>query len=436
MRNVLYACLVAVAAVVWVPAASAWTWPVDGPVVRPFALGDNVYASGQHRGIDIGAVAGAPVRAAAGGQVTFAGTVPRYGKTLTIHTADGYAVTLLHLGSLATVRGAMVAEGETVASVGTAGDAQHPDPYVYLGIRHWADEHGYVDPLLFLPPVSSSAPEVAGAPPAVVAQAPGAAASPVSPPVAAQPPVAAATSAQPPLPSADSAQPLEPQEAGRPAETRPAAHSPREVTVAAVHTRRLPDQTRILRIVGGDRESLNATRSRRRRIPERAMRAAAFIAVGDTRERSPSATILETASRPRVVGESLAASAPAVKAAASTRQHRMVGRPAETRARPERSAQSGGHARRHRELWLLGLLTAALVGGGIGRRRQSRATQPRPSQRHAPCPLGRRMPSAAACGMTHAAIRPSHRCGRSVHVLARSGRLDRRRRRTAAGRTS
>ena len=28
--------------------ASAWTWPVDGPVLQPFLLGDDPYAADQH----------------------------------------------------------------------------------------------------------------------------------------------------------------------------------------------------------------------------------------------------------------------------------------------------------------------------------------------------------------------------------------------------
>src|SRR5919202_2186254 len=105
-------------------AASAWTWPVDGPVLRPFSFGSDPYAAGQHRGIDIGAPSGTAVRAAAGGLVSFAGTVPNGGKTVTIQTSTGYAVTLVHLGSIAVIRGTTVAEG---ASVGTVGPSGVPD---------------------------------------------------------------------------------------------------------------------------------------------------------------------------------------------------------------------------------------------------------------------------------------------------------------------
>src|ERR1051325_1488051 len=90
---------VLVALQVGVQPALAWAWPVDGPVLRPFVLGDDPYAGGQHRGIDIGAPAAPAVRAPASGTVSSAGTVPTGGKSITIRTAEGFAVTLQRLGS-------------------------------------------------------------------------------------------------------------------------------------------------------------------------------------------------------------------------------------------------------------------------------------------------------------------------------------------------
>src|SRR5437773_546954 len=114
---------VLVALQVGVQPALAWAWPVDGPVLRLFVLGDDPYLGGQHRGIDIGAPEGAPVRAPAGGTVSFAGTVPTGGKTITIRTSDGYAVTLLHLGAYPVARGADIGEGDVVGLVGASGAA-------------------------------------------------------------------------------------------------------------------------------------------------------------------------------------------------------------------------------------------------------------------------------------------------------------------------
>jgi peptidase M23-like protein len=135
------------------PPALAWTWPVGGPVLKPFAYGADPYAAGQHRGVDLGAPQrGSPVVAPAAGVVDFAGTVPGGGRTLTIATGDGYAVTLVHLGSIGIAAGADVVEGAVVGSVGPSGEPEHPVPYVHLGIRLAAEPAGYVDPLGLLPP--------------------------------------------------------------------------------------------------------------------------------------------------------------------------------------------------------------------------------------------------------------------------------------------
>jgi pyruvate/2-oxoglutarate dehydrogenase complex dihydrolipoamide acyltransferase (E2) component len=149
---------------VWAPAAYAWSWPVQGPVVQPFAYDEShPYASGQHRGVDIGAdAAGETVVAPAAGTVSFAGSVPTNGKSVTIETADGYSVTLTHLGSIVVAEGATVAEQQAVGTVGPSGTPEVDGPYVHLGIRLTADPNGYVDPLSLLPPVPQSSTSQSG----------------------------------------------------------------------------------------------------------------------------------------------------------------------------------------------------------------------------------------------------------------------------------
>ena len=131
---------------------------MQGPVLQPFAYDEaHPYASGQHRGVDIGAgSAGETVVAPAAGTVSFAGTVPTNGKSVTIETADGYSVTLTHLGSIGVVKGATVAEQDAVGTVGPSGTPEVDGPYVHLGIRVTADPNGYVDPLGLLPPEAES----------------------------------------------------------------------------------------------------------------------------------------------------------------------------------------------------------------------------------------------------------------------------------------
>src|SRR5205085_7035088 len=97
-------------------------------------------------------------------------TVPSSGESVTIETQDGYSVTLVHLGSIAAMRGAAIEEGATVGSIGPSGDAEVDVPYVHLGVRVTADPQGYVDPLGLLPPrpaltPPALAPPVAAPPP-------------------------------------------------------------------------------------------------------------------------------------------------------------------------------------------------------------------------------------------------------------------------------
>src|SRR3954454_17530420 len=120
MRRLLPATAILLALLL-TPLAGAWTWPTDGIVLRPFSLGDDPYAGGQHRGIDVAGAAGSPVAAPHAGTVSFAGSMPTNGLCVTIATADGYSVTLVHLGSISVRKGAQVAEGAVVGTIGPTG---------------------------------------------------------------------------------------------------------------------------------------------------------------------------------------------------------------------------------------------------------------------------------------------------------------------------
>ena len=170
---------------------------MQGPVVQPFSYDEaHPYASGQHRGIDIGAdAAGETVVAPAAGTVSFAGTVPTNGKTVTIETADGYSVTLTHLGSIAVTKGATVAEQDAVGTIGPSGTPEVDGPYVHLGIRVTADPNGYVDPLGLLPPAPGDAATETGTTASQPASSGASAAAPASkpaPPAPRRPRVASA----------------------------------------------------------------------------------------------------------------------------------------------------------------------------------------------------------------------------------------------------
>src|SRR3954468_11311052 len=179
------------------PAALAWTWPVRGPVVQAFDFDQaHPYTAGQHRGIAIGADPGTTVVAPAPGTVSFVGSVPTSGKSVTIETSAGLSVTLTHLGSTSVTKGEWVDEGGAVGTVGPSGTPEVNVPYVHLGLRELARDQGYLDPLRFLPvPEERSAPVVP--PPPVPAPAPAASAGDPTPTPAAPPPAAVATAPVP-----------------------------------------------------------------------------------------------------------------------------------------------------------------------------------------------------------------------------------------------
>src|SRR5262249_17405006 len=118
MRRVVLAAVAA--ALLHAAPAGACTWPVAGPVLQPFSFDPaHPSAAAQPRGIDISVAPGTPVVAPAAGTVPFAGPVPASGKSVTITTPDGLAVTLTHLGSIGVSDGAQVREGDPVAASGS-----------------------------------------------------------------------------------------------------------------------------------------------------------------------------------------------------------------------------------------------------------------------------------------------------------------------------
>ena len=192
---------VVVAALLLAPGASAWTWPAGGAVLQPFLFDPgHPYAAGQHRGLDIGGADGSAVVAPASGTASFAGTVPSSGKSVTIETPDGYSVTLTHLGSITVARGAAVAEGAPVGTIGPSGDGEVAEPYVHLGVRLTAQEQGYLDPATLLPPRGAAPPAEPAPVPSPAASAPAAPAPAPAAPVAA--PSAAPASAPEPVAAA------------------------------------------------------------------------------------------------------------------------------------------------------------------------------------------------------------------------------------------
>ncbi len=205
--------------------AGSWQRPVDGEVLRAFAVGPDRYARGQHRGVDLAAARGSPVRSACTGRVTFSGRVPRGGLTVSVR-CGAIVATYQQLRSIAVRAGGRVVAGSRLAAVGTSSDPRERRAHLHLGARE-ATTGRYLDPLsLFasgrpgappLPPAVRVAPRVAPLGPAPSPRAGPARPLPASPRVAPARPL--------PAPRAAPARPLPASPRGAPA--RPLPPSPR-----------------------------------------------------------------------------------------------------------------------------------------------------------------------------------------------------------------
>ncbi|WP_229854366.1 murein hydrolase activator EnvC family protein [Streptomyces filipinensis] len=133
----------------WPPVpAVARTWPVG---VRPLVLRGweppaTVYGPG-HRGVDLSAPAGAPVRAVAAGRVTFAGRVA--GRGVVSVGLTGTDLRTTYEPVTPSVReGDTVGPGEVVGAVERTGSHCGAATCVHWGLRRG---EAYLDPLSLLP---------------------------------------------------------------------------------------------------------------------------------------------------------------------------------------------------------------------------------------------------------------------------------------------
>lgn len=134
------------------PAAVATTvaldWPVRGDILRrfgPVGMGE------KNNGVNIGAPAGAEVRASAGGRVGYVGDdLAGQGLTVLLVHRDGWRSVYGHLGSTTVRDGDEVQPGQQIGTVGnTAGDGR---PSIHFETwRMYQDEPRAIDPLTVLP---------------------------------------------------------------------------------------------------------------------------------------------------------------------------------------------------------------------------------------------------------------------------------------------
>ena len=131
-------------------AQDKYVWPVDGAVLRPYAMTALAYDETMsdwrtHDGIDIEATLGGQVLAAADGTVSDIYADDLLGTTVVISHGGGIESVYSNLAELPTVTvGQSVAQGDTIGYAGSTGWAT--GPHLHFEIR---SNGGTVDPLAY-----------------------------------------------------------------------------------------------------------------------------------------------------------------------------------------------------------------------------------------------------------------------------------------------
>lgn len=123
-------------------------WPVRGRITSGFGYRIHpIFKTKRfHAGIDIAAPTGTAVKAAASGEVLYAGWLRGYGKVIIILHRGGMATVYAHLRDIVVREGQRVAQGEIIGSVGSTGWSTGPHLYFEVRIDGRA-----VNPLKYLP---------------------------------------------------------------------------------------------------------------------------------------------------------------------------------------------------------------------------------------------------------------------------------------------
>lgn len=100
----------------------------------------------QHEGVDFAAPTGTPIRAAAGGVVSYAGWSSGYGRLIILDHGNGVTTYYAHNSRILVDQGQRVAQGQIISELGATGDATGPNLHFEVRI----DGKAY-DPMLFFP---------------------------------------------------------------------------------------------------------------------------------------------------------------------------------------------------------------------------------------------------------------------------------------------
>jgi murein DD-endopeptidase MepM/ murein hydrolase activator NlpD len=123
--------------------APRFDWPVRGAVLSSFGRKPD---GGRNDGINIEARTGDSVRAAAPGQVVYAGSeLAGYGQLVLIRHTGGFVTAYAHNSRLMVREGDQVSQGQVIAEAGSSGSVDRPQ--VHFEIRNGVNP---VDPMSYL----------------------------------------------------------------------------------------------------------------------------------------------------------------------------------------------------------------------------------------------------------------------------------------------
>jgi len=112
------------------------TWPLDGRLLSPFGTRTDPFSEegAFHKGVDISAPTGTPVRATAGGIVVFSDYEGGYGRLVEVDHGGGFHTCYAHLSKFWVHAGQEVRRGDEVGQVGSTGKVTAP--HLHYEVRY------------------------------------------------------------------------------------------------------------------------------------------------------------------------------------------------------------------------------------------------------------------------------------------------------------
>jgi len=134
--------------------AGTMTWPVPGQIEAPFGrqASSRFGTMVNRNGIDIGAVAGSPVKTVQAGTVAYADAFAGFGRVVIVDHGGRFYTLYGHLASVDVSKGATLQAGD---EIGTVGMAPTGTPSLYFEVRI---DGRPADPVQWLKPASSKPP--------------------------------------------------------------------------------------------------------------------------------------------------------------------------------------------------------------------------------------------------------------------------------------